>query len=120
MSTTTDMSTIADAETPITAERACVRCARGLETDPMYEMRTGRRTEVKCLRCALLHAPLLWRSVRVALVVGTFLVVLNQGDKLIGAAAPTADLWWKIPLTYCVPFCVATYGALANARRDTV
>ena len=27
------------------------------------------------------------------------------------------DLWWKIPLTYCVPFCVATYGALANARR---
>ena len=80
-------------------------------------MRVGGDSETKCLRCALLHAPLLWRSARVALVVGTFLVILNQGDKLLGDAPITFDLWWKIPLTYCVPFGVSTYGALANARR---
>ena len=30
---------------------------------------------------------------------------------------PTADLWWKIPLTCCVPFLVATYGAISNGHR---
>ena len=62
---------------------------------------------------------MLARSARVAAVVGSFLVVLNQGDKLLALLDGTAaeDLWWKVPLTYCVPFCVATYGALSNARR---
>jgi hypothetical protein len=59
------------------------------------------------------------RSIRIAALVGTFLVVLNQGDKFAALYNGTiaADLWWKVPLTYCVPFCVATYGALSNARR---
>ena len=62
---------------------------------------------------------MLWRSARVAVVVGTFLVALNQGDRLLslGDSALAGDLLWKIPLTYCVPFCVATYGALGNAKR---
>jgi hypothetical protein len=42
---------------------------------------------------------------------------LNQSDKLFGDGALPPDLWWRIPLTYCVPFAVATYGALANGRR---
>ena len=96
---------------------SCRSCSRSLARTPAYEMRSGDHAETKCLRCALLHAPLLWRSARIALVVGTFLVILNQGDKLFGSSQATGDLWWKIPLTYCVPFCVATYGALANARR---
>lgn len=96
---------------------SCRGCSRSLASTPGYEMRSGDHTETKCLRCALLHAPLLWRSARIALVVGTFLVILNQGDKLLGSSPVTSDLWWKVPLTYCVPFCVASYGALANARR---
>ncbi len=62
---------------------------------------------------------MLWRSARIALVVGSFLVVLNQGDRLLGLIEGMAagDLLWKVPLTYCVPFGVATYGALGNARR---
>ena len=52
----------------------------------------------------------------VAVVVGTILTFLNQGDTLISGEWNNA-LYWKIPLTYCVPFLVATYGALAAARR---
>jgi hypothetical protein len=55
------------------------------------------------------------RSFWVAVVVGSLLTALNQGDVLLEHGV-SGHLVWKIPLTYVVPFCVATYGALANAR----
>jgi len=69
----------------------------------------------KCFRCGLFHPPIIKRSVRVALLVGTVLTLLNQGDAMLTGELNIA-LCWKIPLTYCVPFGVATYGALANNR----
>lgn len=48
-------------------------------------------------------------------VVGTALTALNQGDAILLGQFSGA-LAWKIPLTYCVPFLVATYGALSNSR----
>ncbi len=71
---------------------------------------------VKCIRCSLLHWPLLKRSFIASLVVGTILTLLNQGDVLLTGQWSSA-FYWKIPLTYCVPFLVATYGALVNSRR---
>ena len=59
---------------------------------------------------------MLRRSALVAIVVGTILTFLNQGDSLFSGEWTNA-LYWKIPLTYCVPFLVATYGSLAAARR---
>ena len=59
---------------------------------------------------------MLRRSAVVAVVVGTILTALNQGDTLFSGQWNDA-LYWKIPLTYCVPFLVATYGALTAARR---
>ena len=50
------------------------------------------------------------RSLGVALVVGTLLVVINQGDRLI--AGQGLDLA-KTLLTFLVPYCVATYGAVS-------
>ena len=77
----------------------------------------GRAGQItKCILCALLHLPMLRRSLTVALIVGTVLTILNQGD-IIFAGDWKPALYWKIPLTYCVPFCVATYGALSNSRR---
>ncbi len=58
---------------------------------------------------------MLKRSAVASLVVGTILTALNQGDVLISGDWNSA-LVWKIPLTYCVPFLVATYGALSNSR----
>lgn len=60
-----------------------------------------------------LPAGVLRRSAAAAVVVGTVLTALNQGDLLLSGSFPAA-LWWKIPLTYVVPFLVATYGALAG------
>ena len=70
----------------------------------------------KCSRCAIRHGPMLRRSLMVAVVVGSILTLLNQGDNLF-AGSWNGALFWKVPLTYCVPFCVATYGALTNSRR---
>lgn len=53
------------------------------------------------------------RSLAVALVVGTVLNAINQGDALL-AGEPLR--WGKIALTYAVPYLVATYGAVAALR----
>lgn len=42
-------------------------------------------------------------------------MAINQGNLLLAGDVPTT-LLWKIPLTYAVPFCVATWGALGNSR----
>ena len=78
---------------------------------------TGIRI-VKCFRCGLHHPPILKRSLRVAVIVGTVLTLLNQGDLLITGQIHYSHMW-KIPLTYCVPFAVATYGALASSRNKS-
>ena len=54
------------------------------------------------------------RSLILAAIIGTILNVINQGDALF---AGTHLVAWKIALTYCVPYCVATYGAV-TARLD--
>ena len=53
-------------------------------------------------------------SFNVALVVGTILNMINQGDALLGLAAIS---WPKIILTFLVPYCVSTYGAVAARLR---
>jgi hypothetical protein len=51
-----------------------------------------------------------WRSFWVALVVGTLLNLINQGDALY-ALSPVN--WWKVAMTYMVPYLVSTYGAVS-------
>ena len=82
----------------------------------MYEVRAAEGILRRCLRCALTHAPLVRRSLVVALIVGTILTAINQGNIILRGDFP-ASLYWKIPLTYVVPYCVATTGAILNARR---
>ena len=57
--------------------------------------------------------PIARRSLLTMLVVGSFLNLINQGDALIRLDAIN---WWKLLLTYCVPFCVATFGAYSAYR----
>ena len=57
------------------------------------------------------------RSLIVAMVVGTILNAINQGDVLLAGGKLN---WIKIVLSYVVPYCVATYGAASmqmNRRR---
>ena len=48
------------------------------------------------------------RALKVAAVIGTLLVAINQGDVLLRGDIPPA---WKLLLTYCVPYSVSTYSA---------
>ena len=50
------------------------------------------------------------RSLYVALVVGSVLNLINQGDALLGMAPIN---WLKLVLTYFVPYAVCTYGAVS-------
>lgn len=53
------------------------------------------------------------RSLVVALLVGTVLNAINQGDALL---AGRDIVPWKLLLTYFVPFAVASYGGYAAMR----
>ena len=68
------------------------------------------------LRCMLRNAGLLKRSAIASLVVGTVLVLLNQGDFIFSGHFYGA-MFWKVPFTFAVPFVVATWGAVMNCRR---
>lgn len=50
------------------------------------------------------------RSIVVAVIVGSVLNVINQGDVIFGVGEVNP---WKIGLTFVVPYLVATYGAVA-------
>lgn len=79
-------------------------------------MRGRAGTTFMCWRCAVRHGPMLRRSILAAVVVGTIVTAINQGDTLVSGSRPST-LAWKIPLSYVVPFFVAAWGALMNARR---
>ncbi|MFU8814781.1 MAG: nitrate/nitrite transporter NrtS [Pseudomonadales bacterium] len=49
----------------------------------------------------------------IALIVGTFLNVINQWEACLGQ---TSFVWFKLVLTYCVPFSVALYSSHMAAR----
>ncbi|MGE0482722.1 MAG: nitrate/nitrite transporter NrtS [Gammaproteobacteria bacterium] len=55
------------------------------------------------------------RSGKVALLVGTILVVINYGDRLFAGGLSGRDLV-KMLLTFCVPYCVSTYAAVSALR----
>src|SRR3954452_6905747 len=90
---------------------ACARCNCDLAPKQGFVMSGERR----CLRCTLLRAALLRRSFLTSLVVGTLVTAINQGNIMLRGDFP-GDLVWKIPLSYTLPFCVATWGALVNSR----
>ena len=55
-----------------------------------------------------LSAKTIRRSAMVAVIVGSILVAINQGDAIWAGSGVN---WWKLALTYIVPFFVASYGS---------
>ena len=70
------------------------------------------RWKIACLCAASDGVP--QRSLNVALVVGTVLNLINQGDAIFGT---TSVNWLKLVLTYCVSYVVCTYGAVSFALK---
>jgi hypothetical protein len=78
----------------------------------MAKLPSASNWKLACL-CALSDG-IPRRSFYVAVVVGTVLNLINQGDALFG---PAAINWLKITLTYLVPYAVCTYGAVSSHMR---
>ncbi|MDH4029863.1 MAG: nitrate/nitrite transporter NrtS [Chromatiales bacterium] len=55
------------------------------------------------------------RAVRVALVVGTLLIIINYADRAIANNLTGVDLI-KMAITYLVPYAVSTYSAVGALR----
>jgi hypothetical protein len=50
------------------------------------------------------------RAFGVTVVVGTLLNAINRGNAMLGHGKLN---WLKLALTYLIPYCVATYGAVS-------
>jgi hypothetical protein len=59
------------------------------------------------------------KTVRIALIVGTLLSLINQGSVIFGGHATTAT-WIRVGMNYVVPFCVSSIGFLSATRRRDV
>jgi hypothetical protein len=55
------------------------------------------------------------RALRVAAVVGSLLVLINQSDAVVSGQL-TTDQFLQILLTYCVPYGVSTYSSVKALR----
>jgi hypothetical protein len=64
---------------------------------------------------ALLHTacrrPIVLAALKVALVVGTILNLINQGGRLADGLPPA---WFHLALNYLVPYLVSSYSAARN------
>ena len=63
----------------------------------------------------LMQASLSWdivkNALKIALVVGTVLNLINQGDEMLHGDKLS---WFHLLLNYLVPYCVASYSAAKN------
>ena len=73
------------------------------------------RPDPLCTLCAIRYRPVLRRAISIALLVGTILTFINQGDVLLRGAI-TLLVVVKICLTYTVPYTVSTVSALMANR----
>ncbi|MDX8379534.1 MAG: nitrate/nitrite transporter NrtS [Gallionella sp.] len=60
---------------------------------------------------AALSRRIITNALKIALVVGSLLNVINQGEPLLNGEAIS---WFHFLLNYVVPYCVATYSAAKN------
>lgn len=50
------------------------------------------------------------RALKVSAIIGTLLILINQGDLILAGMVPPL---WKILLTYLVPYGVSSYSTAA-------
>ena len=56
------------------------------------------------------------RALKVALIVGTLLCLINQGDVIVQANIVSIN-WVKLALTYTVPYLVSVYSAISALQK---
>lgn len=64
-----------------------------------------------------LRGPVVITALKVALLVGSILAVINHGAAILAGELSSSRLW-QIALTYLVPYCVSTYSAVRALQRE--
>ena len=64
-----------------------------------------------------LRKDIVFASLRLAAVVGTALLLINYGDKIIANTISSTDLL-KIALSYSVPYLVSTYSSIRTIQNQ--
>ena len=57
------------------------------------------------------------RAIKVALIVGSVLAIINHSDALLDGTFSTKN-YVQIVLTYLVPYCVSTYSSVSTLRAN--
>ncbi len=86
-----------------------------MHTTPTVE-HTNTRGSQRPLIAYCLERPTLLFSIKMALVVGTLLAVINHGQAIVTGHF-TSDRLFPMLLTYCVPFSVAMYSQMQGKRQ---
>jgi hypothetical protein len=61
------------------------------------------------------EASVVWRALKMMVIVGCILAAINHGDALI-TGGMTGAAWMKIALTFAVPYCVSTISSVQALR----
>lgn len=86
-----------------------------MRTTPTIEL-TNTRGSQRPFIAYCLERPTLLFSIKMALVVGTLLAVINHGQAIVTGHF-TSDRLLPMLLTYCVPFAVAMYSQIQGKRQ---
>ncbi len=86
-----------------------------MRTTPTIEL-TNTRGSPRPLIAYCLERPTLLFSIKMALVVGTLLAVINHGQAIVTGHF-TSDRLLSLLLTYCVPFAVSLYSQIQGKRQ---
>ena len=71
---------------------------------------------LQALLRAACRKPVVVAALKIALVVGTLLNLINQGGRVLDGLPPS---WFHVVLNYLVPYCVSSYSAArSEMRRD--
>jgi len=57
-------------------------------------------------------------SLKVSLVVGSLLLLINHGDKMFQAQL-NSDFFIQATLNYLIPYCVSTYSAVKTVQMNS-
>jgi hypothetical protein len=61
--------------------------------------------------------PVVMRALKIAIIVGTLLALINHGDKIFSLSTSAQD-WFKIALTYLIPYGVSTWSAVGVIKAN--
>jgi hypothetical protein len=86
-----------------------------MRTTPTVES-TKKRGSPRPLIAYCLERATLFFSIKMALIVGTLLAVINHGQAIFTGHF-SSDRLFPLLLTYCVPFSVAMYSQIQGKRQ---